>query len=243
LGIEDMRYIICDDCGGYYKLESGESLEDFAECQCGGRLRYAQSFKEIIKDKKAPTIQCIHCGAQNSESAVNCYKCGKKLRRVNRKIKNYYAGGKQSRTSDLNIMDRISFLGVLAGIIFLVLASIIAVMGLAGSIIASNGVDVLRSLGGYLIVFIFVIIASGFIAGYISGSRDYVDGLLNGFMVGLALSVLGALIIMILTMTMDVMMGFIAGLITLSAYVIIYGGLTALGGLVAVWLRNNISYD
>jgi ribosomal protein L40E len=243
LGIDDMRYIICDDCGGYYKLESGEFLEDFAECQCGGRLRYAQSFKEIIRDKNAPTKPCVHCGAQNSESAVNCSSCGKKLRRVNRRISDYHAVKQPSKKGDLNIMERISFLGVLAGIIFLVLASIIAVMGLAGSIIANNGVDVLRSLGGYLIVFIFVIIASGFIAGYISGSRDYLDGLLNGFMVGLALSVLGALIIMILTMTIDVIMGLLAGLITFFSYIIIYGGLTALGGLVAVWLRINIAFD
>lgn len=232
-----MRYIICDDCGGYYKLESGESLEDFAECQCGGHLRYAQSFEEIIKNRDVPTITCIHCGTRNRETDIVCPICGEKLRNINRRISDYPA--RKPQKPHINILDRISFLGVLAGVIFLVLASVIAVFGLAGSIVSSNGVDVLRSLGGYLIVLIFAIIASGFIASYISGSKDYVDGLLNGGMVGLVLSVLGTLIIMIFAMTVDVIMGILAGLITLFVYVLIYGSLTAFGGIIAVWLRNN----
>jgi ribosomal protein L40E len=233
-----MRYIICDDCGGYYKLLDGESLEDFDACRCGGHLRYAQSFKEIIKNRDAPTKTCIHCGASNSETALICSKCGKQLRRVNRRVKDYPA--RKSNRSNVNILDRISFMGVIAGIIFLVVASIIAVIGLAGSIMSNNGVDVLRSMGGYLILFVFVIIASGFISSYISGTKDYVDGLLNGAMVGLALSVLGALFTMIMVMTVDVGMGIAAGLITLLAYVLIYGSLTAFGGLIGAWLRNNM---
>ena len=35
-------YLECDNCGGYYKLEDGESLEDFDGCQCGGKLNYQQ---------------------------------------------------------------------------------------------------------------------------------------------------------------------------------------------------------
>lgn len=233
-----MRYIVCDDCGGYYKLESEESLEDFAECQCGGHLRYAQSFEEFIKNRDVPTITCIHCGARNWKTDIVCSICGEKLRRINRRISDYPA--RKSQKTHINILDRISFLGVLAGVIFLVLASAIAVFGLAGSIVSSNGVDVLRSLGGYLIVLIFAIIASGFIASYISGAKDYMDGLLNGGVVGLVLSVLGALIIMIFAMTVDVVMGILAGLITLFVYVLIYGSLTAFGGFIAVWLRNNM---
>lgn len=32
--------LICKSCGGYYKLESGESADDFDKCQCGGELKY-----------------------------------------------------------------------------------------------------------------------------------------------------------------------------------------------------------
>lgn len=33
-------YLICDKCGGYYELQEGESLEDYEECECGGKLKY-----------------------------------------------------------------------------------------------------------------------------------------------------------------------------------------------------------
>jgi hypothetical protein len=36
-----MPYLICDKCGSYYKLQPGESPEDFTdECECGGKLFY-----------------------------------------------------------------------------------------------------------------------------------------------------------------------------------------------------------
>lgn len=35
------RYIVCESCGGYYKLQQGESLEDFSSCECGGKMKNA----------------------------------------------------------------------------------------------------------------------------------------------------------------------------------------------------------
>jgi hypothetical protein len=35
-----MGYLVCENCGGYYKLQKGESPEDFDKCQCGGKLKY-----------------------------------------------------------------------------------------------------------------------------------------------------------------------------------------------------------
>ncbi|MEN6592860.1 MAG: hypothetical protein ABFC12_06425 [Methanobacterium sp.] len=240
-----MRFIVCDDCGGYYKLEPGESLEDFAECQCGGHLRYAQSLEEIIKSRNAPTKTCIHCGARNRETNTVCFTCGKKLGRVNRRISDHPAGrylktrvNRRYPKTHVNILDRISFRAVIAGLIFLFVASIIASFGFAGSILSTNGIDVVRSLGGYIVVLIFAIIASGFIASYVSGSVEYLDGLLNGGMVGFIHSVFVAFLFMIFAMMIDVAAGILAGLITLVAYALVYGSLTALGGLIGVWLRN-----
>lgn len=238
-----MRYIVCDDCGGYYKLENEESLEDFDKCQCGGNLRYAQSFKEIIRNRDAPTIRCMHCGAENKETETYCSNCGEKLGKIRRRVSDQAKIHDQKRktqktTSHVNIMDRISFTGLFAGVVFLVISTIIAVFGMMGSIVASDGVNLLRSLGGYLIIMIFVIIASGFISSYISGVKEYVDGFLNGSLVGLALSLLAAIFVTLAGMTISVGTGIIAGLITLVAYGLIYGVLTGVGGLVAVWLRN-----
>ena len=36
-----MGYLVCDTCGGYYRLREGESPDDFqSRCQCGGNLEY-----------------------------------------------------------------------------------------------------------------------------------------------------------------------------------------------------------
>lgn len=43
-----MGYLICQDCGGYYKLEKGESKEDFVSCQCYGSLLYVESLDEHL---------------------------------------------------------------------------------------------------------------------------------------------------------------------------------------------------
>jgi hypothetical protein len=47
-----MGYLFCDKCGGYYKLQEGESEEDFDTCQCGGKLRYVDNLDEYINNRK-----------------------------------------------------------------------------------------------------------------------------------------------------------------------------------------------
>ncbi len=42
------NWIGCQKCGGHYKLQNGESLDDFKECQCGGKLKYADDISESI---------------------------------------------------------------------------------------------------------------------------------------------------------------------------------------------------
>lgn len=38
------RYLVCNSCGGYYQLESGEEPEDFDDiCECGGKLQVSDS--------------------------------------------------------------------------------------------------------------------------------------------------------------------------------------------------------
>jgi len=48
---EDNGYLVCDRCQGYYKLQLGESPEDFSdECECGGRLNYYDNIDWVIKE-------------------------------------------------------------------------------------------------------------------------------------------------------------------------------------------------
>ena len=42
------RTLICQNCGGYYELEKGESPNDFSdECECGGKLKYQLKQEKI----------------------------------------------------------------------------------------------------------------------------------------------------------------------------------------------------
>lgn len=46
-------YLVCHDCGGYYKLQPGESPNDFSDtCKCGGELRYYEDIDWLFKKKK-----------------------------------------------------------------------------------------------------------------------------------------------------------------------------------------------
>ena len=40
-------YLVCDKCGGYYKLQLWESPDDFDKCHCGGNLEYHESNGEL----------------------------------------------------------------------------------------------------------------------------------------------------------------------------------------------------
>ena len=41
-----MNYLICEDCGGYYHLQEGESIGDFESCECGGRFYFLEYGEE-----------------------------------------------------------------------------------------------------------------------------------------------------------------------------------------------------
>lgn len=45
-----MGYLICQECGGYYKLEKGESSEDFVSCECYGSLTYVEDLDDYLNE-------------------------------------------------------------------------------------------------------------------------------------------------------------------------------------------------
>ncbi len=47
---EEQGYLICEECRGYYKLLEDESPEDFAECECGGKLKHHKSIDKIFEE-------------------------------------------------------------------------------------------------------------------------------------------------------------------------------------------------
>jgi len=41
-------YLVCFNCSGYYELKTGESPDDFEECECGAELHYYSDLEEFI---------------------------------------------------------------------------------------------------------------------------------------------------------------------------------------------------
>jgi hypothetical protein len=58
--VENMGYLICKDCGGYYELRPDERPEDFEECQCGGKLQYQShiDYETVIPKTELPEESC-----------------------------------------------------------------------------------------------------------------------------------------------------------------------------------------
>jgi len=53
-----MGYLICNQCKGYYKLQSGESPKDFEkECHCGGALRYVENLDIVDPSWKLMSVK------------------------------------------------------------------------------------------------------------------------------------------------------------------------------------------
>jgi hypothetical protein len=53
-----MGYLICGKCKSYYKLQSGESANDFVDyCDCGGKLRYVENLDIVDPNWKQVPIR------------------------------------------------------------------------------------------------------------------------------------------------------------------------------------------
>jgi len=50
---ENTGYLVCHDCGGYYKLKDDEYPEDFSSCECGGYLQYHEN-NDFQKETASP---------------------------------------------------------------------------------------------------------------------------------------------------------------------------------------------
>lgn len=52
-----MGYLICQNCGGYYKLKEGESPEDFVACECYGPLVYVENLDVGLGIRKTNEVK------------------------------------------------------------------------------------------------------------------------------------------------------------------------------------------
>ena len=97
-----MTCLVCENCNGYYELQSGESPEDFDLCPCGGKLVLMNSLLDQDSKSSRNTLKCYSCGEINPEESKFCLSCGKNLIKKNKINK---------KTSIKNLDYRILFTG------------------------------------------------------------------------------------------------------------------------------------
>ena len=80
-----MGYLVCDKCGGYYELKPGESASDYEECDCSGKLKYAETIEGIDPKYTQSNKICLECGAKNPADVVFCSECGSGMKKESNK--------------------------------------------------------------------------------------------------------------------------------------------------------------
>lgn len=280
-----MPFVVCEECGGYYELQKGESPEDFESCLCGGKLEYIKQnpekgnkpnhniSREVDEVKESEVTDentkvqiksvCPNC-LKEDEDGIFCSSCGGKLlimrngEVINREKADYPQSHNsipkknrkiQKDTSPTNksepikgiesLFSRIKWLGITAGVALLLFGVLIVFYSLA-SLLSFNyyysnvGHDDFQfSFNIFILSLLILGIFSGILASYINKGKDYIQGLLNGFMVGAITSVLlGAYA----TLTYIGMVGIVIIIIGIP----ILGALSAAGGLVGIFLQDKL---
>ena len=140
-----MGYLICNKCKSYYKLQPGESAADFIDdCDCGGKLHYAENIDIIDPNLKQAPISdiCPKCGAKNPDGATFCAECGSNMKPETNKRAAVKPPGENKKSNKNNKKSAISGKILIGGIGIFVLLLLFALMMGGGSTshFNSNGV-------------------------------------------------------------------------------------------------------
>lgn len=175
-----MSYLICEKCGKQYPLPEGKESFNYEKCSCGGKLVYAPSLNVPLSNLPL-----------SKEEMSN---------------KN------ELKTS--SHQSPIKWRGIFIGLLFLFMSLTVSGMIIFGDNVPTNTSDInpedfpMQILIYSTTVIIVLTIVAGSISAYLSGSKNYMEGALNGGMVG-------------------VILGFIVG--TVGGVMIFIGGTFLLG--------------
>ncbi|HEX7467540.1 MAG TPA: hypothetical protein VF324_02985 [Methanobacterium sp.] len=172
-------------------------------------------------------LLCKECGKyyelKEGKSSFNYERCqcGGKLNYVDSlKTSNIAENSKPQNQKSKGI----KWFAVFIGFGFLIISLILTVLALFGTNIPQSAADIpIKLLTEFTVITIFLTIISGITAAYISGSRDYRDGIMNGSLVGVVLGVL---------------LGIFGGVTIFGGGIIIFGSLSIIGGLLGTLLRK-----
>jgi hypothetical protein len=256
-----MPFLECDNCGGYYELEDGESLDDFDVCQCGGELKYFNSLSDFLDDNPA----FYHQNGSKSSKSRSGFGFGSLASSYHNNQPDEYSLGPTNYNNSLSrnassfnqnnqersrpkiskpgFLGRISFLGLFAGLCITISGCLFSYV-LFFDYLYSTAINVFSSTGNvmttisvlgflvYGILFVIAVSASA-VASFIGGSRSYGDGLLNGLLLGIIIIFSALMYVNHLTgMSLALMSAFVLGSVFIS--------LTSFGGFVGIAFRKMI---
>ena len=201
---------------------------------------------------------CPNCLSED-EYGVFCSNCGGKLLQMKngkvinkRKLEDYSSTRNVPEKSSpenisletirgpKSIFNRIKWVGVSSGVIFMVVCILIIFYSLLSMIsfnyyyyndISYNDFQFYFSV--LIISLLFTGVSSGALASYINKYNDFVDGLLNGFMVG----VIGT---MILGAYFSFIYSVIGGVLIIIIGIPILASLSTVGGIIGIFIRNKL---
>ena len=168
-----MSYLICEKCGGYYKLKEGEKPDEFEACECGGSLSYVQNFNAHFDEELDPINEfniCPDCGIGNSTGEKYCKSCGKMIKDTKNEKTSSSDANKNAPKFTFNkwILRAVA---IIVGILIVIIPTF------------------LFENSNYALLLLLI---GGIVASLIAGGKSE-DGAINGIVVGLiaALIILG----------------------------------------------------
>jgi hypothetical protein len=228
----------------YLDVEDDESSADENGITAG-------KFKEGVK------LICPNC-LREDEDGVFCSNCGGKLLQmengkvVNKRKPEDYSFMKKvpEKSSQENLpsepingpkslFNRIKWFGVSAGIIFMVIGILIVFYSVVSMLSFNyyyddiNYNDFQFFFNVIIISLLLIGVSSGALTSYINKYNDFVDGLLNGFMVGILSSVF-------LGVYGSFTYHVIVGILIIIVGIPVLGSLSSVGGIIGIFVRNKL---
>ena len=175
-----MSYLICEKCGKQYPLPEGKESFNYEKCSCGGKLVYAPSLNVPLSNLPLSKEEMSNKNGLKTSSH----------------------------------QSPIKWKSIFIGLLFLFMSLTVSGMIIFGDNVPTTTSDInpedfpMQILIYSTTVIIVLTIVAGSISAYLSGSKNYMEGALNGGMVG-------------------VILGFIVG--TVGGVMIFIGGTLLLG--------------
>lgn len=232
-----MPFVGCSECGGYFELEPNESFYDFDKCQCGGKLLYYQTYKDLINNK--PHTPTIPSKNKNPTLHNPSYELEQQIK-SNITTFNFEKKQKQKKSLSKKILNRINFVGIFAGLCMFISLTLISYV-LCFDYLYNTAIYVFSSTNDfyytiatlgfltYFIIFVISISSAGMVT-FIGGSKHYTNGFSNGLLFGLVvLTAIITYIFMEYGLNSMLMIILVMGTVFLT--------LCAFGGLLGVFIR------